>query len=172
MPNKLMSLVEARKLMAASFERPVSVATLRRWITAGIKANRKKKRIRLAAVRTGGRWMVTIDAIEAFVKTCSGKPELPLSLTREGGRIAKTVQQFLEEEGFVPSTKNQVPGGLRTDSDDPRTVPDVLSEREVRDQERESHGTRISRERLDEVAAQCAKVGVPIAVRGFLTETD
>jgi len=50
----------------------VTKATVSNWIKQGIAVN--GTRVKLAAVRIGGRWVIPPDAIPAFVTACNPNP--------------------------------------------------------------------------------------------------
>ena len=51
----------ARHLQARDASRPIHVSTIIRWITRGIGGER------LQAVRLGGRWVTSLEALDRFV---------------------------------------------------------------------------------------------------------
>jgi hypothetical protein len=57
----------AKRLPPSRSGRPVSADTIARWIQVGLRAP-DGRRVRLHAVRLGGRWVVTEDAIKEFLE--------------------------------------------------------------------------------------------------------
>lgn len=46
-------------------------STVFRWITAGMRNRATGRTVKLSAVRVGGRWMVSKDALEQFFEACN-----------------------------------------------------------------------------------------------------
>jgi hypothetical protein len=65
--------VTARRLPPLRGGRPVSPATVCRWILHGIRA-RDGRRVRLEAARVGGAWMTSVEALERFLAALSAVP--------------------------------------------------------------------------------------------------
>jgi hypothetical protein len=58
----------ARELFAPNHEgRPVHVSTVLRWVLHGVRG------VKLEAVRVGGRWATTLEAIRRFEAACTAK---------------------------------------------------------------------------------------------------
>src|SRR5262245_50782224 len=53
--------------------RPVNPATILRWITDAIRA-RDGRCVRLEAVRVGGRWLTSVEALARFTESLSAVP--------------------------------------------------------------------------------------------------
>jgi hypothetical protein len=64
--------VTAEPLAAIARRCGVTRGTVWRWITAGVAVG--PRRVRLAAVRVGGRWMVPADSWSAFDAACNPDP--------------------------------------------------------------------------------------------------
>jgi hypothetical protein len=63
--EKLLSLSQAAKLLPSyRRERPVSLSCLLRWVLDGVRTPNGV--IRLEAVRMGGRWITSAEALERF----------------------------------------------------------------------------------------------------------
>lgn len=61
--EKAISLNEAATLVPSARQgRPTHVSTLIRWITAGVEGNR------LEAIRLGGRWVTSREALQRFAE--------------------------------------------------------------------------------------------------------
>jgi hypothetical protein len=71
--NPLSLSTAARQLPALRNGRPVHAATLLRWVVAGIRGP-GGGRVRLEAVRVGGRWVTTVQALERFQAALSVVP--------------------------------------------------------------------------------------------------
>jgi hypothetical protein len=85
-------------------------ATVTRWIMRGV-ALRNGSRLRLAATRTPAGWLVTDDALDAFLAALTtdrtGEPApAPPSATAARRRELARVSRELDAEGFGPA-----PGG-------------------------------------------------------------
>jgi hypothetical protein len=63
----------ARRFPAGRRGRPVHPATLTRWILAGVRRP-GGRRVRLEAVRLGGRWVTSREAIGRFVAALTPEP--------------------------------------------------------------------------------------------------
>jgi hypothetical protein len=63
----------ARRLPPLRGNRPINPATVLRWILSGIRGP-GGGRVRLEAVRLGGRWVTTVEALERFTATLSAVP--------------------------------------------------------------------------------------------------
>lgn len=65
----------------------VHLSTVRRWLTVGVVAGRK--RVRLPATRVGRRWRITAEAWEAFTASCNPTATpIPESPTKRAARLA------------------------------------------------------------------------------------
>jgi hypothetical protein len=62
----------ARRLPPLRGGRPVHAATLCRWIITGIRGP-DGGRVRLEAVRVGGAWMTSLEALERFLAALSAR---------------------------------------------------------------------------------------------------
>jgi hypothetical protein len=70
--TKLGLAAAARRFPPLRAERPRHPATLTRWIQRGILGP-GGQRVRLEAVRAGGSWITSIEAIERFMATLSAR---------------------------------------------------------------------------------------------------
>jgi hypothetical protein len=62
----LMGLAQAaRRLPSGRSDRPVSPSTVFRWVHDGVKLP-DGKIVRLEAIRLGGRWLTSVEALERF----------------------------------------------------------------------------------------------------------
>jgi hypothetical protein len=76
--------------VAALFRR--SGETVRLWITRGIVVNRR--RVKLAAYRVGGQWMVTTEGIDAFLAATNPEPPVcPESPAAQARRIKANIER-------------------------------------------------------------------------------
>jgi hypothetical protein len=71
----------AKRIPAGRNQRPTHVSTLVRWILAGVKGPNGK--VRLEAIRFGGRWLTSVEALERFAAAqtpnLADRPQLPRS---------------------------------------------------------------------------------------------
>src|SRR4051794_41100940 len=66
--EKLLSLAQAaRRLPPLRADRPVSPATIWRWVAAGVRLS-DGSTLRLEAVRIGGRWVTSVEAMARFAE--------------------------------------------------------------------------------------------------------
>lgn len=66
--ERLIGLAEAARLFPAYRQgRPVSPVTPWRWATKGVRRS-DGATVRLEAVRVGGRWLTTVEAVERFIQ--------------------------------------------------------------------------------------------------------
>jgi hypothetical protein len=63
----------ARMLPPGRRGRPVTLSCLLRWVLDGVKS--PSGRVRLEAVRMGGRWITSVEALERFA--CRQTPSVP-----------------------------------------------------------------------------------------------
>jgi hypothetical protein len=66
----------AKRLPRLRAGRPLHPATVLRWILDGVRG-RDGDRIRLEAVRIGGRWCTSAEALQRFLATLSAAPAGP-----------------------------------------------------------------------------------------------
>jgi hypothetical protein len=79
--ESLLTLPQAAALLPGRRGRPVSVASLTRWIQQGVRGP-AGQRVRLEGVRLGGRWLTTAQALDRFVGRLTPAELAP----REGDR--------------------------------------------------------------------------------------
>lgn len=87
----------ARMLPPFRRGRPVSASCIFRWIVDGVKVGGKP--VRLDAVRIGGRWITSVEALERFAAAqtpdFNAKPEPPTSASarrRQSEHAAKALE--------------------------------------------------------------------------------
>jgi hypothetical protein len=96
----LLSLSDAaRRLPPYRQSRPVSLSCIMRWILAGVRTPRG--RVRLEAIRLGGRWLTSVEALERFAVAqtpdLAERPQLPRTSTmrrRASTRAEAQLQQL------------------------------------------------------------------------------
>jgi Protein of unknown function (DUF1580) len=98
----LLSLTQAaRRLPPGRRGRPVSISCVLRWLLDGVPGP-DGRRIRLEAVRLGGRWVTSAEAIQRFAEALT--PQLgdvspdrlrpPASRRRQSERAAKALEEM------------------------------------------------------------------------------
>ena len=95
-----LSLTQAAKLLPPSRRgRPVSLGCFLRWVLDGMKTPQGV--IRLEAIRLGGRWLTSKEALQRFAEALTPRldcrPQTPRSggrRQRESERAAKQLQQL------------------------------------------------------------------------------
>lgn len=98
--EKLINLSQAAGLFPPSRRgRPVHVSCLMRWIMEGVRTS--SGRIRLDAIRVGGRWVTSIEAIERFAAAqtpsrpdAAVPPPSPASQKRASARAASRLKEL------------------------------------------------------------------------------
>lgn len=65
-----------RRIPAARGGRRLAPSTVTRWILSGCP-NRAGVRVRLRAVRVGGRWMIRPDELDGFFEALGADPAIP-----------------------------------------------------------------------------------------------
>ncbi len=97
----ILSLPEAaRSLPAGRRNRPVSMSCIFRWITSGVKLPSGDV-VRLEAVRLGGRWLTSKEALQRFADAqtprLDGEPEAtprtPTTRQRASARAAEELER-------------------------------------------------------------------------------
>jgi hypothetical protein len=96
--ESLRSLTEAARLLPpARSNRPPHTSCLLRWILHGV--NTRNGRVHLEAVRLGGRWLTSVEALQRFAEAQTPKPTdatpLPRTTTarqRASARAAKKLE--------------------------------------------------------------------------------
>jgi hypothetical protein len=96
--EKLVGLYEAaRRLPPGRCGRPVSFSCVLRWITAG-RPGPDGKRVKLEAVRLGGRWLTSEEALARWAGRLT--PRLdgePLPHPRTPGQLSKANERAAKE---------------------------------------------------------------------------
>lgn len=68
--ESLLSAPEAaRRVPPTRLDRPTHVSTIIRWITHGVRG------VRLEAVRLGGRWVTSVEALDRFAAALTAQAE-------------------------------------------------------------------------------------------------
>jgi hypothetical protein len=96
MPAYLTLARVARTLPGRDGEKNISPVTIARWVTHGVIRPGTDDRIKLKAIRLGGRWGVTQDDLDAFISALSPAPS-PSTPPRTPGQRAKASQRALQE---------------------------------------------------------------------------
>jgi hypothetical protein len=78
----------ARRLPAGRRGRPVTLSCLFRWVTEGVTAP-GGSRVRLEAVRLGGRWLTTVEALQRFAEAQTPAPRAPAPARRPRSPAAR-----------------------------------------------------------------------------------
>jgi len=98
--EELLSLPEtARRLPPGRSGKTVHLSTIMRWILRGVRGLGGKP-VRLEAIRLGGRWLTSVEALQRFVAAqtpdLDSKPNLPRTATareraseRAGSRLSR-----------------------------------------------------------------------------------
>jgi hypothetical protein len=92
----------ARLLPPGRRNRPVSFACLFRWVTQGAKAP-SGDRVRLEALRLGGRWVTSREALQRFAEalTPQGSDSLvPTRTPNQRRKAAERAEKELEKLGI------------------------------------------------------------------------
>jgi hypothetical protein len=90
-----------RRLPGARGARNITPSTVTRWILAGCPA-RDGTRVRLAATRAGGRWLIRAVDLDLFFDSLSGRnlaPEQPSRPSRGRQRPSERAAKELEARG-------------------------------------------------------------------------
>lgn len=83
-PAELLTVSQVcRRLPGARGAEHVRPSTVTRWILAGCPA-RDGTRVRLAATRAGGRWLIRADDLDLFFDALSGRSPAPEQKSRSG----------------------------------------------------------------------------------------
>lgn len=82
--EQLLTLTQAARMLPPSRRgRPVSLSCVYRWILDGVKT--PHGRVRLEAIRAGGRWLSSAEALQRFVEAqtpdLADRPQLPRTPT-------------------------------------------------------------------------------------------
>jgi hypothetical protein len=91
----------ARRLPALRGDRPVNPSTIFRWATAGVRS--AAGIVRLEAMRLGGRWLTSVEALERFAAALTPDfsaqaPEAPRSPATRSRASAEAARE-LERRG-------------------------------------------------------------------------
>lgn len=95
------SLHDAAKSLPLSHgQKPVNFTTIWRWAIKGVKST-TGERVKLEAVRLGGRWITSKEAIERFSAALTGAttPE-PIRAPSQRTRAAEAAKKKLESIGI------------------------------------------------------------------------
>jgi hypothetical protein len=87
--ERLMGLADAARMLPGRDGRAVHPATLTRWIAKGAKGP-DGGRVRLEAVRVGGRWVTSAEAVQRFVEALTPTPEAVAAESSRGSATAPT----------------------------------------------------------------------------------
>ena len=98
----VLSLTEAaRRVPSYRGGRPVSLSCIMRWILDGVKTPHGL--VRLEAVRLGGRWITSAEALKRFAAAqtpdLADRPQLPRTPTARR-RASDRAEAQLEKSGF------------------------------------------------------------------------
>jgi hypothetical protein len=98
--ESMLGLAEAARRLPAHREgKPVSASCLLRWVLTGVRGPSGK--VHLEAVRLGGKWITSLEALERFAEALTPRPEnardLPRSVQarqRASERASKRLDQL------------------------------------------------------------------------------
>jgi hypothetical protein len=100
--EKLLSLKQvASKSPAGRKGRPMHISTVMRWISKGVKTACGP--VRLEAIRMGGRWLTSEEALERFVAAQTPDLTKPVELPRSVAartRASRHAENELKRLGF------------------------------------------------------------------------
>lgn len=96
--TKLAAHAVTSHCVRTSSNKPVHINTVRRWITRGVKGTRGT-RVKLEAVRQGGMWVTSVEALERFAAALTGQPttsldRAPVSHPESSGRVTAADQKL------------------------------------------------------------------------------
>jgi hypothetical protein len=93
----------ARLLPPGRRNQPVSLGCVLRWVLHGAKAP-SGETVRLEALRLGGRWITSREALQRFAEALTpqtrGEPSSPIRTPKQRRRAAKRAGQEVEEMGI------------------------------------------------------------------------
>jgi hypothetical protein len=93
----------ARRLPPGRGRRPVSFSCVFRWITTGIPGP-NGQRVRLEAVRLGGRWLTSVEALarwaDSLTPNLDSEPGTPPRTPAQRSRASLLAARALEQEGI------------------------------------------------------------------------
>jgi hypothetical protein len=94
--ERVVTLVEAARLVPPGRGgRPTHLSTLLRWITRGVRG------VRLEAVRLGGRWVTSKEALQRFADRLTTAEQAPTSaVSTRRTRAVDAVEQELSRLGL------------------------------------------------------------------------
>jgi hypothetical protein len=94
--ERTITLVEAARLVPPGRGgRPTHLSTLLRWIKPGVRG------VRLEAVRLGGRWVTSREALQRFADRLTATQACPTAPVRTGrARTDEAVEQELSRLGL------------------------------------------------------------------------
>ena len=82
---------------------PVNPSTIWRWITEGIKLA-SGRRLRLEAIRLGGRWLTSVQAVQRFMQAqtpqFADEPPAPTPSAKKRRQSAASAARDLEQVGM------------------------------------------------------------------------
>jgi hypothetical protein len=98
----LLTLTQAARMLPPSRRgRPVHLSCIYRWILDGVKTPHGK--IRLEAIRLGGRWLTSVEALERFAGAqtpdLADRPQLPRTSTMRR-RASERAEAQLQKLGI------------------------------------------------------------------------
>jgi hypothetical protein len=106
------TLPQAAPLMGTE-DQPVHLSTVLRAVTIGIKLAKSDERKRLEAIRAGGRWITSVEAVERFLSAMTAAAlheaaptETPETMTARRHRELAQVDRDLDAFGI---TENPTP---------------------------------------------------------------
>jgi hypothetical protein len=101
--ESILSLRDAAKLIPPARQgRPVSFQCILRWALEGAKAP-SGERVKLEAVRLGGRWLTSREALQRFAEALTPRSDSPTSpprTLRQRRRAAERAERELEKLGI------------------------------------------------------------------------
>jgi hypothetical protein len=94
--ESIISLAQAARLLPPGRRgRPVTLSCVLRWILDGVKI--PAGRVRLEAIRIGGRWLTSIEAMERFAARQTPDLEGNSLVMRPPGSQRRTAQRAAEQ---------------------------------------------------------------------------
>src|SRR5262245_5802633 len=89
-----LSLTQAARLLPPGRGgRPVTLSCVLRWVLTGARGP-SGERIRLEAVRVGGRWLTTREALQRFAEALTPRPDAPPApAPRTAGQRARAAEK-------------------------------------------------------------------------------
>jgi hypothetical protein len=96
--EKILSLIQAARMLPPGRRgRPVTLSCLFRWVLNGVKT--PSGRVHLEAVRMGGRWITSVEAMERFAARQTpnletGKADTPFIATNRRRAVQRAGEQL------------------------------------------------------------------------------